>query len=124
MSSLRYTNDHEWLRAEEDGTVTVGITPYARDALGEVVFVQLMGAGNYGKGDEVAVIESVKAAGSISMPLDGEVVLTNDSLADNPGAVNEESSTDAWFFKFRPSNADDLSQLLDEVAYRELLAQN
>lgn len=82
MSKLRFTTDHEWLRQDDDGLLTVGITAYAQDALGDVVFVQLPELGEHAAGSEVAVLESVKAASNILMPLDGEVVAINDALPD------------------------------------------
>lgn len=85
MSKLRFTTDHEWLRQDDDGLLTVGITAYAQDALGDVVFVQLPELGEHAAGSEVAVLESVKAASNILMPLDGEVVAINDALPDAPG---------------------------------------
>lgn len=84
MSKLRFTTDHEWLRQDDDGLLTVGITAYAQDALGDVVFVQLPELGEHAAGSEVAVLESVKAASNILMPLDGEVVAINDALPDAP----------------------------------------
>lgn len=90
MSKLRFTTDHEWLRQDDDGLLTVGITAYAQDALGDVVFVQLPELGEHAAGSEVAVLESVKAASNILMPLDGEVVAINDALPDAPELVNQD----------------------------------
>ncbi|RMO12755.1 Glycine cleavage system H protein, partial [Pseudomonas cichorii] len=89
MSELRFTVEHEWLRAEADGSVTVGITPYAQESLGDVVFVQLPELQTYTQHAEVSVVESVKAASSINMPLDGEVVAVNSELDSTPELVNE-----------------------------------
>ncbi len=102
MSKLRFTTDHEWLRQDDDGLLTVGITAYAQDALGDVVFVQLPELGEHAAGSEVAVLESVKAASNILMPLDGEVVAINDALPDAPELVNQDPLGEAWFFRFRP----------------------
>lgn len=123
MSKTVYTQEHEWLRMEDDGTITVGITDYAQDHLGDVVFVQLPEAGkDYAKGDEAAVIESVKTAGEIMMPADGTVTEINAVLADEPGKVNEDALGAGWFFKFKPSQADALAGFLDEAGYKEYIA--
>ncbi|MBV7564052.1 glycine cleavage system protein GcvH [Pseudomonas sp. sia0905] len=121
MSELRFTVEHEWLRQEADGLVTVGITAYAQDALGDVVFVQLPELQAYAAGDEVAVLESVKAASNIGMPLDGEVVEVNPDLEGSPELVNAEPLDQGWFFRFRPADAGALAGLLDQDAYERLL---
>lgn len=122
MSVLRFTPDHEWLRAEADGTVTVGITAFAQEALGDVVFVQLPAAGSQSEGAEVAVVESVKAASSINMPLAGDILEANHALADNPELVNEAPLAEGWFFRFQPAEPSQLDGLLDQNAYDELIA--
>ncbi|MDH4555939.1 glycine cleavage system protein GcvH [Pseudomonas sp. BN417] len=124
MSVLRFTADHEWLRLEEDGRVTVGITEYAQDALGDVVFVQLPELQGYAKGAEVAVLESVKAASNIVMPLDGEVVEINQDLVDSPELVNEEPLGKGWFFRMQLADASVLDSLLDQAGYENLLKDN
>src|SRR5262245_15517302 len=124
MSVLRFTADHEWLRLEEDGRVTVGITEYAQDALGDVVFVQLPELQAYAKGEEVAVLESVKAASNIVMPLDGEVVEVNQQLADSPELVNEEPLGKGWFFRMQLADTSILDGLLDRAGYENLLRAN
>ncbi|MCY1499373.1 Glycine cleavage system H protein [compost metagenome] len=124
MSVLRFTADHEWLRLEEDGRVTVGITEYAQDALGDVVFVQLPELQGYVKGEEVAVLESVKAASNIVMPLDGEVVEINQQLVDSPELVNEEPLGKGWFFRMQLADASVLDGLLDQAGYENLLKAN
>ncbi|MDH4609481.1 glycine cleavage system protein GcvH [Pseudomonas sp. BN102] len=124
MSVLRFTADHEWLRLEEDGRVTVGITEYAQDALGDVVFVQLPELQAYAKGAEVAVLESVKAASNIVMPLDGEVVEINQDLVDSPELVNEEPLGKGWFFRMQLADASVLDSLLDQAGYENLLKAN
>ncbi|WP_028241315.1 glycine cleavage system protein GcvH [Stutzerimonas azotifigens] len=121
MSELRFTVDHEWLRQDDDGLVTVGITPYAQDALGDVVYVQLPEPGTYAPGDEVAVLESVKAASNILMPLAGEVIEVNAELIGRPELVNASSLDAGWFFRFRPDDAAALAALLDQNAYDRLL---
>ena len=124
MSELRFTVEHEWLRQDADGLVTVGITAYAQDALGDVVFVQLPEVQGYAQGDEVAVLESVKAASNITMPLDGEVVEINGELEGSPELVNEDPLGKGWFFRFRPSNPSAINDLLDEAGYENLLKSN
>jgi glycine cleavage system H protein len=120
MSELRFTVDHEWLRLESDGLITVGITAYAQQALGDVVFVQVPELRAFGAGDEVAVLESVKAASSVYMPLDGEVVEVNSTLDSSPELVNEDALGEGWFFRMRPSDASAMDTLLDQAAYERL----
>jgi len=124
MSELRFTEDHEWLRTEADGSVTVGITAFAQDALGDVVFVQLPELQSYAKGDEASTVESVKAASGVYMPLDGEVLEVNDKLGDSPELVNEDPLGDGWFFRFKPTDADAVAKLLDQDAYDRLIKAN
>ncbi|MCU1715726.1 glycine cleavage system protein GcvH [Pseudomonas sp. 5P_3.1_Bac2] len=124
MSELRFTVEHEWLRADADGLVTVGITAYAQEALGDVVFVQLPETQSYGAGDEVAVLESVKAASNITMPLDGEVVEINPELEASPELVNADPLGKGWFFRFRPTEASAIDGLLDQAGYDRLLNAN
>ncbi|CAN7379655.1 MULTISPECIES: glycine cleavage system protein GcvH [Pseudomonas] len=121
MSELRFTVEHEWLRTEADGTVTVGITAFAQQALGDVVFVQVPELGSFDAGAEVSVVESVKAASSIGMPLDGEVLHVNSELDSNPELVNEDPLGEGWFFRFQPADAAALDQLLDQAAYDRLI---
>lgn len=121
MSELRFTVDHEWLRAEADGSVTVGITPYAQDSLGDVVFVQLPELQVYAQHAEASVVESVKAASSINMPLNGEVVEVNAALEATPELVNEDALGAGWFFRFIPEDASALETLLDQEAYDRLI---
>jgi len=121
MSELRFTVEHEWLRTEADGTVTVGITAFAQQALGDVVFVQVPELGSFDAGAEVSVVESVKAASSIGMPLDGEVLHVNSELDSNPELVNEDPLGEGWFFRFQPTDAAALDQLLDQAAYDRLI---
>lgn len=122
MSKTVFTQEHEWLRIEDDGLVTVGITDYAQDHLGDVVYVQVPEAGKeLGKGEEAAIIESVKAAGEIMMPAAGVVTEANAALADEPGKVNEDPLGEGWFFKFKPAQAGDLDGFMDEAAYKAYL---
>ncbi|AQZ34564.1 glycine cleavage system protein H [Pseudomonas sp. LPH1] len=124
MSELRFTADHEWLRLDNDGLVTVGITHYAQDALGDVVYVQLPEAKSYAQGEEVAVLESVKAASNIVMPLDGEIVEINADLEGSPELVNESPLDKAWFFRMRLADNAVLADLLDRAGYDRLLNAN
>ncbi|CAI8740971.1 MULTISPECIES: glycine cleavage system protein GcvH [Pseudomonas] len=121
MSELRFTVEHEWLRTEADGSFTVGITAFAQQALGDVVFVQVPELGSFDTGAEVSVVESVKAASSISMPLDGEVLEVNAELESTPELVNEDPLGQGWFFRFKPTDAAAVGQLLDQDAYDRLI---
>lgn len=122
MSELRFTEDHEWLRHDDDGLVTVGITDHAQDQLGDVVFVQLPEPGSrFGAGDEVVVIESVKAAGEIHLPAAAEVVAVNAALVEEPAKVNQDPLGDGWFLRVRFEDATALDGLMDEAAYRAFL---
>lgn len=118
---MKFTEEHEWLRAEGD-TVVVGITEHAATSLGDVVFVELPEAGTkVAKDDEIVVIESVKAASDIMAPLDGEITEVNESLADNPGLVNEDPLGEAWFFKIKATDLSQMDDYMDEDAYNELI---
>ena len=122
MSEYKYTEEHEWLRLEEDGNVTVGITDYAQEQLGDVVFVELPDLGSeLGEGDEAAVVESVKAAGEINSPLTGEIVATNEQLADTPELVNTSPTEEGWFFRMKPVDLSTLDSLMDESSYETFL---
>lgn len=124
MSELRFTDDHEWLRVEADGRVTVGITAYAQHALGDVVFVQLPELQHYDKGSEASTVESVKAASGVYMPLSGEVIEVNAQLEERPELVNEDPLGEGWFFRIKPADASAVSALLDQEAYDRLLNAN
>lgn len=123
MTTLKYTEDHEWLRAEGEDEVTIGITDHAQNALGDIVFVQLPEVGDsFAAGDEAAVIESVKAASELKMALAGTVVAVNEALADAPGTVNEDPLGEGWFIRVRLDDPAALSGLLDQAAYDKLIA--
>ncbi len=118
---MKYTEDHEWLRVEGD-LVVVGITEHASEQLGDVVFVELPEVGGtVSTGDEIVVIESVKAASDIRAPLDGEIVEVNADVADNPGMVNEDPTGKAWFFKMKVADLSVLDGMMDEAAYNDLI---
>ncbi|WP_417693446.1 glycine cleavage system protein GcvH [Roseibium sp.] len=117
-----YTKDHEWIAVEGD-IATVGVTDYAQSQLGDVVFVELPEAGKtLTQGDEAAVVESVKAASEVYAPIDGDVAEANDALADEPAKVNEDPEGAAWFIKLTITNKDQLSDLMDEAAYKSYVA--
>jgi glycine cleavage system H protein len=116
-ADLKYTESHEWVRAESDGTVTVGITEYAQDALGDIVFVELPKVGkSYTAGDDAAVVESVKAASDIYAPVSGEVIAVNEDVAGAPESINTDAYA-AWLFKIKPADAAAINGLLDAAAY-------
>ena len=117
MSDMRYTEDHEWLRIEGD-TAVVGITDFAQQQLGDIVFVDLPKLGRkFAKGDEAAVVESVKAAAEVYAPLTGEAVEVNAALGDEPAMVNQAPEGDGWFFKLRLADTGELAGLMDAAAY-------
>lgn len=119
---MKFTEEHEWLRPEDD-IVVVGITEHATTQLGDIVFVELPEVGTVvTKDEEVVVIESVKAASDITAPIDGEIVEVNTALADNPGLANEDAVGAGWFFKIKPSDPSQLDSLMDEAAYNSLIA--
>jgi glycine cleavage system H protein len=116
--ATRYTKEHEWIRLEGGNVAAVGISDYAQDQLGDVVFVELPAVGKkLAKGDEAAVVESVKAASEVYAPVAGEVVAVNDAIAGEPGIVNREPEAGGWFVKLKLSNPADLQSLMDENAY-------
>ncbi|MFO1084038.1 MAG: glycine cleavage system protein GcvH [Reyranellaceae bacterium] len=117
MASVKYTEEHEWIRLDGD-VATIGITNYAQEQLGDVVFVEVPQVGRtVSKGESVAVVESVKAASDIFAPVSGEVVEANAALADSPGDVNAEPMGKGWFFKIRIADKAQLDGLMDEAAY-------
>lgn len=119
---LRFTEDHEWVDVDGD-TARVGISDYAQKALGDIVFVELPEVGaTLAKGDEAAVVESVKAASEVYAPVGGEVTEVNGALADEPAKVNESPMDDGWFFKLALADAGELDELMDEEAYAAFVA--
>jgi len=117
MADTKYTQEHEWIRVEGD-VGTIGITQYAQEQLGDVVFVDVPQAGRkVAKGEACAVVESVKAASDIYAPVSGEVVEANAALADSPGDVNAEPMGKGWFFKIKLSDKGEVAGLMDEAAY-------
>lgn len=118
---MKFTEEHEWLRLEDD-LVIVGITEHASEQLGDIVFVELPEDGTeVVKDDEVAVIESVKAASDILAPLDGEIVEVNSAIVDTPSLVNDDPMGEAWFFKMKIEDVSVLDELMDEAAYKDFI---
>lgn len=120
-SELKYTESHEWLRVEDDGLVTVGITDHAQELLGDLVFVELPELETeFVAGDECCVVESVKAASDVYMPISGEIAEVNESLLDEPETINSSPYDNGWLFRIRPSdeNLDEMEDLLDAEAYQ------
>jgi glycine cleavage system H protein len=119
--SLHFTEEHEWIRVEGD-IATVGITNHAQEALGDIVFVEVPEAGRkVSKGQEAAVVESVKAASDVYAPVSGEVTEGNQAVADDPALINSDPEGEGWFFKLKLDNPGELDGLMDETAYREWL---
>lgn len=117
-AELKYAASHEWLRLEDDGTVTVGISDHAQDALGDLVYVEVPEAGTSVAAEAAcAVVESVKAASDVYAPIAGEVIAGNDTLADQPELVNDDPYGEGWLFRMQPANADDIDALLDADGY-------
>jgi glycine cleavage system H protein len=122
-NGLKYTDTHEWLRREDDDSVTIGITDHAQKALGDLVYVELPAVGRQVTANEAcAVVESVKAASDVYAPIAGEVVAANDALTGTPEAVNDDAYA-AWLFRIRPSESDALSKFMDADAYQKLTAE-
>ena len=119
--SLYFTKEHEWIRVDGD-TATVGISNHAQEALGDIVFAEVPEAGRrVSKGQEAAVVESVKAASDVYAPVSGEVIEGNQAIADDPALINSDPEGEGWFFKLKLDNAGELEGLMDEAAYREFL---
>ena len=120
-ADLKYTPSHEWVRVEADGTLTVGITHHAQDLLGDMVFIENPATGRtLAKGEECAVVESVKAASDVYAPVAGEVVAANEEVESSPESVNQDAYA-AWMFKMKPANPADVAGLLDAAAYQKLV---
>ncbi|KNH06759.1 Glycine cleavage system H protein [Candidatus Burkholderia brachyanthoides] len=123
LADLQYTESHEWVRTEADGTLTVGITDHAQEALGDIVFVELPAAGKaVVAGDAIAVIESVKAASDIYAPVSGEIIESNDALTSSPDQVNG-APYESWLFKIKPSSNDGMDKLLDAEGYGKSIGE-
>ncbi|MEM7643752.1 MAG: glycine cleavage system protein GcvH [Pseudomonadota bacterium] len=119
---MKYTEEHEWLDAKDE-VITVGITEHAATQLGDVVFIELPEVGReVTKGEEIVVIESVKAASDISAPLDGEITEVNEALAETPGLVNEDAEA-AWFFRMTTTTPEEMDGMMDEDGYKEFIGE-
>jgi glycine cleavage system H protein len=121
MLPVRFTREHEWIRVE-NGIGVVGITDYAQQQLGDVVYVELPAVGAaFAKGSQAAIVESVKAASEVFAPASGEIIAVNDGLNDEPGRVNADAMGDGWFFKIRLADASEVESLMDQGAYEDYL---
>ncbi len=124
-SELKYTKSHEWVRDEDDGSVTIGITDHAQELLGDLVFVELPEIGTEMQAEDAAcVVESVKAASDVYMPVTGEVIEVNDTLADAPETINDSPYDDGWLIRVKLSNPDELEDLLDADSYEAEIAED
>ena len=124
-SELKYTKSHEWIRSEDDGSVTIGITDHAQELLGDLVFVELPEVGSaMSAEDTVCVVESVKAASDVYMPVSGEVVAINEALSDAPETINDSPYDDGWLIRVTPSSPDELDDLMDADAYDAEIAED
>lgn len=120
MSTLRFTEDHEWILTADDGTALIGITEFAQEQLGELVYIELPEVGAaIEKGESIAVIESVKSASDLIAPVTGEVLEVNEELDSDPGKVNEDAMGAGWFIKVKMEDEEDLDELMDEDKYLE-----
>lgn len=122
--NLRYSTDHDWVRLEDDGSVVIGITDHAQEALGELVYVEVPEAGqSFQRGDACAVVESVKAASDVNAPVSGELAAINPALEENPDLVNQDPYDEGWLIRLTPSSPAELEDLLDAESYNRLLAE-
>lgn len=120
--ALKYTKDHEWLRLEEDGTATIGVTDYAQSSLGDITFVELPEVDeSFAEGDSFGVVESVKAASDLYMPVAGKVLVINESLPNNPEAVNADPYGEAWMVRIQLEDPAQLDALMDAAAYGDII---
>ncbi|MCS3903672.1 glycine cleavage system H protein [Methylohalomonas lacus] len=123
MTQMKFSRDHEWVRIEDNGEAVIGITDFAQGELGDVVFAELPEIGReVGAGEEAAVVESVKAASDIKMPISGTVIAINENLADSPELINQDPLGDGWFLRLKPNRAEELDQLMDEAAYQDFIS--
>jgi glycine cleavage system H protein len=124
-TELKYASSHEWARLESDGTAVVGITDHAQAALGDIVYIELPEVGaTLDAGSEIAVVESVKAASDIYSPLSGEVIEINPVLEDEPGTVNLSPYADGWFFRVKPSEVNELEDMMDASDYQSMVDES
>ena len=124
MSDRRYTQDHEWAQLEDNDTVTVGITDFAQEQLGDIVFIELPPVGEtFDAGEELAVIESVKAAAELKSPVSGTVIEVNEELEDSPETVNMHPTEDGWFCRIKMDDTDEFDELMDSDEYEDYLTE-
>jgi glycine cleavage system H protein len=123
MSDMKYSKDHEWLLMDDDGNATVGITDFAQNKLGDIVYVELPEIdAQFSKDDDIAVVESVKAASDVMSPASGTVIAVNDALEDEPEKVNSSPTDEGWFLKLKLDDPGEVSELMDEEAYNAFIA--
>ena len=121
-TELKYTKSHEWVKTNDDGTVTVGITDNAQELLGDLVFVELPEEGSVlAAGDQCAVVESVKAASDVYAPISGEIIAVNESLEDEPELVNADAFGNGWLFRMKPEQPEQIASLMDAGSYSDTL---
>jgi len=120
--SVKYSEDHAWVKVQDEDLVTIGITDFAQEQLGDLVYIELPKVGHeFSRGDNISVIESVKSASDLVAPVSGEIVEVNDRLADEPELVSEDSMGDGWFIKVKLSNTSELDDLMDDDAYQTFI---
>jgi glycine cleavage system H protein len=122
MAETRYTTDHEWVRLEDDGTLTIGITDHAQEALGDIVFVELpIVDRDVAEGESCATVESTKAANDVFAPVAGRIAEINEAIVEDPGLINRDPLGEGWFWRMEPDDDDKFDSLMDEEAYQALL---
>jgi glycine cleavage system H protein len=122
MAETRYTTDHEWVRLEDDGTLTIGITDHAQEALGDIVFIELPVVDRVvAEGESCATVESTKAASDVFAPMAGRIAEINESIIEDPGLINRDPQGEGWFWRMEPDDDDTFESLMDEEAYQALL---
>ncbi len=122
MAETRYTADHEWVRLEDDGTLTIGITDHAQEALGDIVFIELpQTARDVAEGESCATVESTKAASDVYAPVAGKISEINEAIVEDPGLINRDPQGEGWFWRMEPGDEDNFEELMDEEAYQALL---
>jgi glycine cleavage system H protein len=122
MAETRYTSDHEWVRLEDDGTLTIGITDHAQEALGDIVFIELpQPAREVAEGESCATVESTKAASDVYAPVAGKISEVNEAIVEDPGLINRDPLGEGWLWRMEPGDEDNFEDLMDEEAYQALL---
>jgi glycine cleavage system H protein len=122
MAETRYTSDHEWVRLEDDGTLTIGITDHAQESLGDIVFIELpQPAREVAEGESCATVESTKAASDVYAPVAGKISEVNEAIVEDPGLINRDPMGEGWLWRMEPGDEDNFEDLMDEEAYQALL---